>query len=112
MTDKIVISSTTGSEEEAWRIARALVEGRLAACVQIVPGIQSVYRWEGAVEEASEFLLLIKTSRERFQEVASAIARLHSYELPEVLATPVVDGSERYLEWLSNAIVPSGDEES
>lgn len=112
MTNKIVISSTTDTEEEARHIARALVEGRLAACVQIVPGIRSVYRWEGAVEEAPEFLLLIKTGRERFREVSNALERLHSYELPEILATPVVDGSERYLAWLSNGIAASGDEAS
>jgi periplasmic divalent cation tolerance protein len=90
-------------------MARALVENRLAACVNIVAGAHSVYRWKGGVEEAAEFLLIIKTSRDRFAEVSAAIERLHSYELPEVIALPVVAGSARYLEWLGSALISDSD---
>jgi periplasmic divalent cation tolerance protein len=92
--------STTETEEEGLKIARALVESRLAACVNIVPRITSVYRWQGKIEETGEFLLVIKTGRALVGEVQAAIERLHSYELPEAIAIPVVDGSARYLDWL------------
>jgi periplasmic divalent cation tolerance protein len=104
MTDKIVVISTCEAEEEARRLARALVEAQLAACVNIVPGMRSVYRWKGAVEEANEFLLVIKTSRELFDEVRLTLERLHSYEVPEAIALPIVDGAEGYLEWFSSSL--------
>ena len=106
MTDKIVVISTCESEEEARRLARVLVEAQLAACVNIVAGLRSVYRWKGGVEEADELLLVIKTSRALFEEVRSTLERLHAYEVPEVIALPIVDGSGRYLEWLSNSLKP------
>ena len=106
MTDKIVVLSTCASEEEARNIGRLLLDGRLAACVSVLPGIRSMYHWKGAIETSTECLLLIKTSREQFQGVSSAIKKAHSYELPEVLALPVLDGSEEYLEWLGNHIGP------
>jgi periplasmic divalent cation tolerance protein len=109
MTDKLVVFSTSETEEEARTIAHALVEGQLAACVNIVPGLHSVYRWKGAVEEASEVLLIIKTSRTLFGQVRAVIERIQSYELPEVIALPIVDGSERYLEWLSSALATQTD---
>ncbi|MGE5486235.1 MAG: divalent-cation tolerance protein CutA [bacterium] len=102
MTEKIVVFTTCGSEEEARKVAHGLVEGRLAACVNIAPGLRSVYRWKGTVEEAGEWLLVIKTRRDLFTEVREAIARLHSYELPECIALPVVDGSEAYLAWIDS----------
>jgi periplasmic divalent cation tolerance protein len=104
VTDKIVMLSTCETEEEAARIAHALVEGQLAACVNIIPRITSVYRWKGVVEEASEFLLLIKTARSLAAEVQAAIERAHSYELPEAIALPIVAGSERYLHWLHSGL--------
>lgn len=100
MTDKIVVLSTCGSEEEADRIARLLVERRLAACVNVLPNIRSVYRWKGAVESAAESLLLIKSNRAQFDALRAALEGAHSYELPEALALSVVDGSPAYLEWL------------
>jgi periplasmic divalent cation tolerance protein len=100
MTDKIVVLTTCESEEEAARIARHLVENKLAACVNIVPKIRSVYRWNDKVEDATEFLLLIKSSRGHFDEVRTQIGKLHSYEVPEVIAMPIVDGSASYLAWL------------
>ena len=100
MTDKIVVLTTCESEEQAQRIAKHLVEKRLAACVTIVPGARSVYRWKGAIEEASELLLVIKTRRELFAALSSELASVHTYEVPEVIALPIVDGSEDYLAWL------------
>jgi periplasmic divalent cation tolerance protein len=110
MTDKIVVLSTCENADDAARIARSLVERRLAACVNIVPGVQSIYHWKGAVEQASEVLMVIKTSRALFSGVRAEIERLHSYELPEAIALPIVDGSERYLEWLAAGLKQTGGE--
>lgn len=104
MTDKIVVLTTCETEEEAARIAETLVGSRLAACVNVLPGMKSVYRWKGAVESARELLLLIKTSRELLSEVQAAIEKIHSYEVPECIALPVVDGSATYLEWLEHGL--------
>ena len=104
MTDKIVVLSTCASHEEADRIARLLVERRLAACVNVLPGIRSVYRWNGAVESATECLLLIKSSRAHFDSLRAALEGAHSYELPEALALNVIDGSPAYLEWLETGL--------
>lgn len=104
MTDKIVVLTNCGSEGEATGLARKLVEQRLAACVNIVVRARSVYRWKGEIEEAEEWMLLIKTSRALFPAVRSAVEKNHSYELPEVIAVPIVDGSEAYLGWLEREI--------
>lgn len=104
MTDKLLVLTTAGSEGEAHKIAQMLVERRLAACVNIVPRIQSVYRWEGRVEEAEEYLLLIKTARSREEQVCAAIRELHSYDLPECIAIPIDGGSADYLNWLSDSV--------
>ena len=104
MTDKIVVLSTFASAEEARRVARALVEKKLAACVSVVPGIRSVYRWEDAIVDEEEVLLVIKSSRALIQELTDEIERLHSYEVPEVIALPVVDGAERYLAWMNREL--------
>jgi periplasmic divalent cation tolerance protein len=104
MTDKIVILSTCGSAEEAEKIAARLVEAQVAACVNIVPGIRSVYGWKGAVERATEWLLLIKTRQELFGRVAAEVRRLHSYQVPELIALPVTAGSESYLAWLDGEV--------
>ena len=104
MTDKIVVLSTCGSPEEAERIARALVSKRLAACVNLIPAVRSIYRWKGAVEDAQETLLVTKSSRALFEELRAEIEKLHSYEVAEVIAMPIVDGSEAYLEWLGREL--------
>lgn len=104
MTDKIVVLSTCGAEDEAARIARGLVEQGVAACVNIVPNIRSIYRWQGKIEDDSEWLLVVKTSRPKFDAVRNALAGLHSYEVPEVIALPIVDGSEAYLAWLDREL--------
>jgi periplasmic divalent cation tolerance protein len=104
MTDKLLVLTTTGSEAEARQIAEALVERRLAACVNIVPRVQSIYRWEGKVEQAEEYLLVIKTVKTREAQVRSAIRELHSYNLPECIAIPIESGSADYLKWLSDSV--------
>jgi periplasmic divalent cation tolerance protein len=106
MTGQIVIVSTCGSEEEAAALAHLLVERRLAACVNVVPRIRSVYRWKGKVESADEWLLLIKSSRELFDSVSQALQAAHSYELPEVIAIPIEAGSPAYLDWLRANTLP------
>ena len=93
MTDKRIVLSTSGSEDEARKIAHHLVERQLAACVNIVPQIESIYRWQGEVESSQEWLLLIKTRAETFSSVRDAIRELHSYELPECIAFSIEDGS-------------------
>ena len=104
MTDKIVVFSACDSEEQAGRIARALVEQRLAACVNIVPGARSIYRWKGQIEDAAEWLLIIKTRRGLVDQLRAIISKIHTYEVPELLAVPVVEGSESYLAWLDREL--------
>jgi periplasmic divalent cation tolerance protein len=104
MTDKIVVLSACASTEDAQKLARALVEKRLAACVNMLAGARSVYRWKDAIQEEQETLLLIKTSRALLDDLRNEIERLHSYEVPEVIALPVVDGSERYLAWMNREL--------
>jgi periplasmic divalent cation tolerance protein len=104
MTDKLLILTTSGSDSEAKLIATTLVERRLAACVNIVPRVASVYRWQGKVEAAEEFLLIIKTVEAQQEQVQSAIRELHSYDLPECLAVAVEGGSTEYLEWITDSV--------
>jgi periplasmic divalent cation tolerance protein len=104
VTDKIVVLTTCESEEQARALARHLVEHRLAACVNILPGARSVYRWKDKIEDAAEFVLIVKSRRDVFAKLRDAIAHLHSYEIPEVIALPVVDGSDAYLGWLDREL--------
>jgi len=105
MTDKIVVLTTCGSQREALRLARALVENKLAACANIVQApVESIYRWKGKVESAKELLLIIKTSRARFRALEKKIRQMHSYKVPEIIAIPVASGSRDYLKWLSDSI--------
>jgi periplasmic divalent cation tolerance protein len=100
----LIVLTTAGSADEAERIARALVERRLAACVNVVPGVVSIYRWKDAVQRDAEVLLVVKTSEARFEAVRDAILELHSYEVPEVVSIPLHGGSPAYLAWLTNAL--------
>lgn len=104
MTDKIVVLVTAGNRREAKKIARRLVEERLAACVNITLSVESVYRWKGKVTEDREYLLLIKSSRELFQEIQAAVRKLHSYTTPEIICLPIVDGSADYLDWITDSV--------
>jgi periplasmic divalent cation tolerance protein len=104
VAEYLQVQTTAGSEEEAERIAAALVERRLAACVQTVGPIASRYRWQGKVETAREWLCLAKTEARRYEELESAIRELHSYEEPEIVATPIVAGSQGYLDWLGASL--------
>jgi periplasmic divalent cation tolerance protein len=105
MTDKIVVLVTCGSKKEARKIAQALVQRRLAACVQeIGVPVRSIYRWKGRVESANEVLLLIKTSRKRFSAVSTLVKKLHSYEVPEIIALNIADGSREYLDWITSNV--------
>ena len=104
MTDKQIVLSTAGSEEEARKIAHHLVERQLAACVNIVPHIESIYRWQGKMESSREWLLLIKRTAEKFPAVRDAIRELHSYDLPECVAIGIQDGSSEYLEWIGQSV--------
>ena len=106
MTDKIVVFSTCASAEEAEAVARMLVERRLAACVNVMAGVRSVFHWKGAIEESSEWLLIIKSKRDLADELRAEIEKLHSYEVPEVLALAVVDGSPGYLGWMERELRP------
>jgi periplasmic divalent cation tolerance protein len=107
MTDKRIVLTTAGSEQEAEKIARHLVEHRLAACVNILPNVTSVYRWKDQVEEAREWLLIIKTTAGVFAQVRQAISDLHSYELPECICLTIEDGSLNYLQWIAESVSPN-----
>jgi periplasmic divalent cation tolerance protein len=104
MTDKRIVFTTAGSEDEANKIARHLVERRMAACVNIVPQITSIYRWKENVEEAREWLLIVKTTAAAFEEVRDAIAELHSYEVPECICLTIEDGTPSYLDWIGESV--------
>jgi periplasmic divalent cation tolerance protein len=107
MTDKVVVLVTCGSAKEARRVARAVVEQKLAACVNIIDArVQSIYRWKRRVESAREFLLVIKTTRRRFPVLQKKIEQLHGYEVPEIIALPIVAGAGRYLEWIADSVRP------
>jgi periplasmic divalent cation tolerance protein len=104
MTDCIQVLTTVVSEEEAERISAVLVERRLAACVQVLGPIASRFRWQGEVETAQEWICLAKTSAARYPELEAAIRELHSYEEPEIVATPIVAGSAGYLAWIDQSV--------
>ena len=98
-----IVLSTAGSEEEGARIARSLLERKLCACVNLVPKIRSLYRWEGAVQDDAEVLLIMKTTRDKLGPLSDHLAEIHSYDVPEVLAIAVDKGSASYLEWLAES---------
>jgi len=104
MSDAIVVFLTAASADEARRIANELVERRLAACVQILPEIESVYRWKDEVQREKEILILAKTTDARFADLEKAVRAIHSYETPEIVAVPLVAGSVAYLSWLEENV--------
>jgi periplasmic divalent cation tolerance protein len=100
MNGTLVLLCTCSSEKEGRHIAEALVQSKLAACVNLLPGVQSIYRWEGEIERAAEVLLVIKSPADRFDQVRARITELHSYETPEIIALPITAGSDKYLDWI------------
>lgn len=104
MTDAVVVLVTAPTAEKAAEIARAVVEEKLAACGNVLPGLRSIYRWKGEVQEDAEVLLLLKTQRKRFEDLRDRILALHPYEVPEVLALPVEAGSDAYLDWIARSM--------
>lgn len=109
MTDKIAVFSTCDSQAEAEQLARRLVELRLAACVQIDPGIRSFYHWQGELTSSTELRLTIKTRRDLFPALAAELRRMHSYEVPEIVAFPIVDATRDYLDWMDKELLPPSD---
>jgi periplasmic divalent cation tolerance protein len=107
-----VALTSVAREEDAIRIARALLDRRLAACVNVVPGVRSLYRWKGAIEDDREELLVIKTSADRYPALAAALEELHPYEVPELIALPIEAGAERYLAWLGSSVSADSPEET
>lgn len=104
MTEFLQITTTIGTRPDAERIATELVSRRLAGCVQISGPIASTFRWQGKIETAEEWMCLIKTGREQLDAIRSLLAEIHPYEVPELIATPIVDGGEAYLKWLADQL--------
>lgn len=104
MTERLVVLMTAGSREEADRIANALVAEMLAACVNVLPGVTSVYRWEGEVQRDEEWLLVAKSTRQVLDDLVQCVQALHSYDLPEIIALPIEGGSEAYLRWIDGEV--------
>jgi len=107
MTDKIVVFSACSTLDEARRIAKKLIEDHLAACVNVMPGVRSFFRWKGVIEEADECLLVIKSSRDLLDRLRLELEKAHTYEVPEVVAVPIVAGAPNYLNWLDNELKSS-----
>ena len=105
----IVVVTTVGNEEQAYTIAREIVARRQAACVNILPGMRSIYRWKGKIRKDGELLLLIKTLEEEYEGVAATIRELHSYELPEILSFPVGQGDPGFLSWIAESVDKEAD---
>jgi periplasmic divalent cation tolerance protein len=108
MADARIVLTTVGLHQRAEELARALVERRLAACVNVIGPIRSIYRWKGVVENEQEYLLLIKTTADRTADLAAAFAELHPYELPERVELDIASGSAEYLAWIVEQLAPAG----
>jgi periplasmic divalent cation tolerance protein len=99
-TEYIIVLISAPNEEEASKISHTVVEERLAACVNIMHSVRSIYRWQGRVEDESEVLMVVKTKRTLFERLQGRVKELHSYEVPEIIGLPVIEGSKEYLDWL------------
>ena len=106
MTDKVVVLVTTSGIKESRRIANALVDTRLAACVNVVPKLTSYYRWKGEVECNDECLLIVKSCRQHFDELRKLVEKLHSYKVPEIICLQIVEGADPYMDWLEESLAP------
>lgn len=100
---EVAVFITAPNEEEASALAKALVEARLAACVNIVRNVRSIYRWQGAIEDDQEFLMVVKTRKDYIPALTAKVKELHSYDVPEVIALPIVGGSQDYIQWLNES---------
>ena len=109
MTDKVVILVSVANRREGRQIARHLVENRLAACVNMTQTIESIYRWEGKLVEDKEVFLVIKSARPLFPEIKTAIKRIHTYHTPEIICLPIIEGSENYVQWISDSVKVPGE---
>ena len=109
--DVRVVMVTTPDVDVARGLARTVVDERLAACGNVVPGLTSIFRWQGAVHEEAEALLLLKTSADRVDKLSARVAELHPYDVPEVLALPIEQGNQPYLDWLGACLAPGGDDD-
>lgn len=107
MRDYIQVFTTTGKKEDAQAISRAVVEKRLAACAQVIGPMTSTYWWEGKVEEEEEWLCILKTRKVLYGDLEEAIRKIHPYDVPEIVAVPIVAGSQPYLEWLERVLTPA-----
>ncbi len=110
MTDKVIVYTTCGNATDAETLAQRLIDQRLAACVNVVPGVLSYYRWKGKVEKDSEFLLLIKTARGLVDQLRLEFEKLHTYELPEMVVCPIVDGAPNYLAWMEQELTSNQEQ--
>jgi periplasmic divalent cation tolerance protein len=104
-TNEVVVFITAPNDEEAELIAKSLVESKLAACVNIIRSIRSIYSWQGKIEDDTEVLMIVKTRKELFEPLSSRVKELHSYDVPEVIALPIIEGSEDYLTWLRDSTI-------
>ena len=107
MTEFIVVLITCAKIQEAKKIANVLVDSRLAACVNIIPGIHSIFRWEGKIDKAKEVLLIVKTKKSVFSKLVKKAKSIHSYDVPEIIALPIVSGEPSYLDWLNQSVQTS-----
>ena len=105
MTDKVLTYTTCSDVRKAEKLATHLLQNRIAACINVLPGVKSFYRWQGKVETDAEVLLMIKTSRDLITEVRRVIEKLHDYDLPELIVVPIIDGSPDYLVWLERELI-------
>jgi periplasmic divalent cation tolerance protein len=112
VTDKVVILVTAASKKECRKIAKHLVESKLAACVNITQPIESIYHWEGKIARDREYQLFIKSTRELFPEIKTAISKLHSYHTPEIICLPIIEGSRNYLQWVGDSVKSASSEEA
>jgi periplasmic divalent cation tolerance protein len=104
MTDYIMVFCTCPDENSAKAIASQLIQAKIAACVNLIPGVQSIYCWQGKIEQATEVQLLIKTKTRCFEQINQLIRSIHPYDTPEILATPIVDGDNQYLAWIDSTV--------
>jgi periplasmic divalent cation tolerance protein len=107
VTDKVVILVTAANKRQAQAIARRLVESKLAACVNITQPVESIYHWEGKIARDREYQLIIKSTRDLFPEIRTAVAALHTYTTPEIICLPIIEGSRNYLQWIDDSVKPS-----